>query len=133
MLKNAEFHKKPEPHLIPVRVTSVRSRKCLFKGISEILFYPVLGFVRYLSAITDFVADTVIYAPFFSCPSSFFRKPKAKSIALETRACAFWNICEYVLSVVPELQCPKAPETVTTSSPAEIRAEAAKCRNECRP
>ena len=38
---------------IPVRVTRSRSRKCLFKGISEILFYPVLGFVRYLSAITE--------------------------------------------------------------------------------
>ena len=31
--------------------------------------------------------------------------------------------------VVPELQCPNAPDTVTTSSPDEIKAEAAKCLN----
>ena len=34
-----------------------------------------------------------------------------------------------MFTVVPLLQCPNAPETVVTSSPAEIKAEAAKCRN----
>ena len=77
---------------IPVRVTSEGSRKCLFKGISEILFYPVLGFVRYLSAILEKQRTRCFYAPFFSCSSSLLRKPKAKSIAFETLACAVWNI-----------------------------------------
>ena len=99
MLKNAEFHKKPEPHLIHVRVTSVRSRKCLFKGISEILFYPVFWFVRYLSAIAEVsylrasvrafrklpdcivqppkAADSLFYAPILSEFPVLLRNPKA--------------------------------------------------------
>ncbi len=35
--------------------------------------------------------------------------------------------CAAFRVVVPELQCPNAPDTVTTSSPDEIKAEAAKC------
>ena len=50
---------------IPVRVTIDRSRKCLFKGISEVLFYPVFGFVRYLSAIAEKAADKVFLRALF--------------------------------------------------------------------
>ena len=40
---------------------------------------------------------------------------------------AVGGVCPFgVVTVVPELQCPNAPDTVTTSSPDEIRAEAAK-------
>ncbi len=58
--------------------------------------------------------------------SSLGRKLKALSIASATLACAVWNIWLYTFSVVPLLQCPRAPETVVTSSPAEIIELAAK-------
>ena len=62
---------------IPVRVTNDRSRKCLFEGISEFLFYPVFGFVRYLSAIAEKAADKVFLRAFFLL--LFFLIEKAES------------------------------------------------------
>ena len=77
----------------------------------------------------NFIAECIFYAPCFS----FFRKPKAPSIASATLACAVWNWWQYTFKVVDEQQCPNAPETVVTSSPAEINELAAKWRKLCRP
>ena len=82
--------------------------------------------VRYCE---NFIAECIFYAPCFS----FFRKPKAPSIASATLACAVWNWWQYTFKVVDEQQCPNAPETVVTSSPAEIKELAAKWRKLCRP
>ena len=110
---------------IPVRVTISLARKQRRYVVCEFSFCMKIGLVRYLSAISDFLSETVLQAVW-----SFLllRNPNASSIASDTLACAVWNWWQYTFKVVPELQCPNAPETVVTSSPAEIREDAAKWR-----
>ena len=102
------------------RVTITFPRKCLNYGVCGIFVLVKIRFVRYLSAVLK-IMSARLHTPCFFC-----KKLNAPSIASDTLACAVWNICEYTFKVVPLLQCPKAPETVVTSSPAEISEEAAK-------
>ena len=114
---------------IPVRITIIVARKSFCRldlRVSIFCKNPICPLsVRYF----ENAVRREYQAPCFS----FCRKPNAPSIASDTLACAVWNIWEYTFKVVPELLCPNAPETVVTSSPAEIRELAAKCRNECKP
>ena len=123
---------------IPVRVTIDLSRGCAYRACSRVLLYfgfwslPLIChlFLRnkwqIVFLLKFFVKNRRIYDAFFSDPSvfsSFFPNERAAVIASQLRVFASWNIWEYRFKVVPTQECPKSPDTATTSMPALIKSE----------